>query len=246
MNGPGVIPNYTMNFHQVGLTAVWCVLLSTSITTAIFRSDKVAAITHMIFGWIILIYSFVFVLICLAPFGFNLDNSMGWITYSHGIVGVMLFGLVVIQVGLGILSRTLQHQAKVDLKKIKVLRAIHRYLGYLMWIAYNVLLLIAWYPGAAFVGFAVWDGFWLLIWAFLKIAIPSMQKRIIDTQTVNYICPSVGSIKDVTRKTENFVIFANYVYDARNFERYHPGGYRVIELTKGREVDRFIYGMYSV
>ena len=73
-----------------------------------------------------------------------------------------------------------------------------------------------------------------------------MQKRIIDTQTVNYVCPSVGSIKDVTRKTENFVIFANYVYDARNFERYHPGGFKVIELTKGREVDRFIYGMYSV
>ena len=26
----------------------------------------------------------------------------------------------------------------------------------------------------------------------------------------------------------------------------HPGGYKVIELCKGREVDRFIYGMYSV
>lgn len=73
-----------------------------------------------------------------------------------------------------------------------------------------------------------------------------MQKRIIDTQTTNYICPSIGSINDVKKFTENYVIFANYVYDARNFEKYHPGGYRVIELVRGREVDRFIYGMYSV
>ena len=28
-------------------------------------------------------------------------------------------------------------------------------------------------------------------------------------------------------------------------ERQHPGGHRVIQLVKGREVDRFIYGMYS-
>ena len=240
--------NYHVNLHQVSLTVVWCILLSVSIITALFRYDKVAAITHMIFGWIIFVYSFVFVLLFLAPFGFNQKIEYGWIFYSHGLVGTILLGLIVVQVGLGMLSRLLQHKGSIDLKKIRILRACHRYLGYLMWVTYNVLLLVAWQPGypPAFVGFAVWAGFWFIMWIFLKASVPTMQKRIIDTQTVNYICPSVGSIKDVTRKTENFVIFANYVYDARNFERYHPGGYRVIELTKGREVDRFIYGMYSV
>lgn len=46
--------------------------------------------------------------------------------------------------------------------------------------------------------------------------------------------------------TDKYVIFANYVYDARKLEEDHPGGYKVIELCQGREVDRFIYGMYSV
>ena len=64
--------NYHVNLHQVSLTVVWCILLSVSIITALFRYDKVAAITHMIFGWIIFVYSFVFVLLFLAPFGFNL------------------------------------------------------------------------------------------------------------------------------------------------------------------------------
>ena len=41
------------------------------------------------------------------------------------------------------------------------------------------------------------------------------------------------------------MIFANHIYDAKGLEENHPGGYRVIQLVKGREVDRFIYGMYS-
>jgi len=28
--------------------------------------------------------------------------------------------------------------------------------------------------------------------------------------------------------TDNYVIFANYIYDARKLEEVHPGGYRVI------------------
>ena len=223
-----------MNVHQVGITTAWSLLLSVSIISAIFRYDKIAAITHVVFGWVIFVYTFVFMLILLIPWGFNLDSSMGWVTYSHGIMGVMLFGLVAIQVGLGVVARQLQHGAKVEISKIKVLRLIHRYLGYLMYIAFNVELLIAWYGSDAFYGFIAWDSFWILVFIFVKLFIPEMQRRITDTQTNNYICPSIGSINDVKRATENYVIFANYVYDAKNFEKYHPGGYKVIELVKGR------------
>ena len=228
MNGPGTIPNYSMNMHQVGLSCVWSLLLSVSVISAVLRYDKIAAITHAIFGWVILIFSFVFVLLLLAPWGFNLDNSMGWITYSHGIVGVMLFGLVVIQVGTGAVARELQHRASISINKIRILRSFHRYLGYINYIAYNVLLLIAWYPNNAFYGFIAWDSFWILVFLFVKFFTPKMERKITDPQTNNYICPSVGSINDVKKATENYVIFADYVYDARNFEKYHPGGYKVI------------------
>ena len=201
MEDPGVIPNFNLNVHQIGVTTAWSLLLSVSIVTAIFRYDKIAAITHVVFGWVIFVYSFVFMLILLIPWGYNLTSEYNWVTYAHGVVGVMLFGLVSIQVGLGMVARQLQHGAKVDFGKIKVIRAIHRYLGYLMYIAYNVELLIAWYPGDFFNGFIAWDAFWIVVYIFLKLFIPKMERRITDTQTNNYICPSIGSIKDVKKQT---------------------------------------------
>lgn len=46
--------------------------------------------------------------------------------------------------------------------------------------------------------------------------------------------------------TDNYVIFRGYVYDAFEFELYHPGGHKVIESVKGKEVDRYVYGMCPV
>ena len=138
MEDPGVIPNFNLNVHQIGVTFAWSLILSVSIVSAIFRYDKIAAIAHVVFGWVIFVYSFVFMLILLIPWGYNLTSEYNWVTYAHGVVGVMLFGLVTIQVGLGMAARQFQHGAKMDFEKIKVIRAIHRYLGFLMYIAYNV------------------------------------------------------------------------------------------------------------
>lgn len=41
------------------------------------------------------------------------------------------------------------------------------------------------------------------------------------------------------------MIYNNYVYDASQLVKHHPGGDKVIQSILGREVDRFLYGMYS-
>ncbi len=38
-------------------------------------------------------------------------------------------------------------------------------------------------------------------------------------------------------------IFADYVYKLAPLLVSHPGGYQIIDKIRGREVDRFIYGM---
>jgi hypothetical protein len=35
------------------------------------------------------------------------------------------------------------------------------------------------------------------------------------------------------------------VYDLAPLLRVHPGGFEVIESVKNKEIDRYIYGMYS-
>jgi hypothetical protein len=41
------------------------------------------------------------------------------------------------------------------------------------------------------------------------------------------------------------LIFADYVYDIETLRGLHPGRQQVIEMVKGREIDRFLYGMYA-
>lgn len=50
---------------------------------------------------------------------------------------------------------------------------------------------------------------------------------------------------DVKEYSKPYVIYNNYVYDASEVSKHHPGGRKVIQTIIGREVDRFLYGMYS-
>ena len=43
----------------------------------------------------------------------------------------------------------------------------------------------------------------------------------------------------------NYVVFGDYVWDLNRKLWVHPGGNRLIKLVRGREIDRFIYGMYT-
>jgi hypothetical protein len=51
--------------------------------------------------------------------------------------------------------------------------------------------------------------------------------------------------KDLLKSQIPYVIYNNYVYDATQVMKHHPGGIKVIQTILGREIDRFLYGMYS-
>lgn len=73
-----------------------------------------------------------------------------------------------------------------------------------------------------------------------------MQEVVADdrTKTGGVIAQAkrTSDIKDYNRP---YVIYNNYLYDATELAKYHPGGKKVIQTILGREVDRFLYGMYS-
>lgn len=53
----------------------------------------------------------------------------------------------------------------------------------------------------------------------------------------------IKSLKDLKIYSENYFIFANYVYSISNIIGSHPGGWNIIEAVRAREVDRFLYGV---
>ena len=106
----------------------------------------------------------------------------------------MLFGLIVIQLILGIAAHVLKGIKKIDFLAIRAIRKSHQILGYLMYIMYNVLLLIAWYTTPFFYGFIVWDSFCIIVWALVKFFMPKMQKKVIDYQAIDWTCPNISNI----------------------------------------------------
>ena len=100
--------NYEGNIHQVGLTVAWSLIINASIISGALRFDSVAAMTHIIFGWCLLIYSYILVLYFLIPYGFNVANPDDKPRYAHGVVGTMLLGFVIIQIVMGLVARKLQ------------------------------------------------------------------------------------------------------------------------------------------
>lgn len=92
----------------------------------------------------------------------------------------------------------------------------------------------------------VWEAFSLLVWIYIKFFIKDLQGVVVDERTkTGGVIALAKRTSDVKEYSRPYVIYNNYVYDASEVAKHHPGGNKVIQTIIGREVDRFLYGMYS-
>ena len=63
--------SYQINVHQMGLTVAWSLILNISVIAAVLKYDKRLVAVHALFGWIILILTYVIIFFLLFPYGFN-------------------------------------------------------------------------------------------------------------------------------------------------------------------------------
>lgn len=54
--------NYQQNVHQVELTVAWSLIVNVSVVCAVFKHDKLAALAHLMFGCIILLLCYTFII----------------------------------------------------------------------------------------------------------------------------------------------------------------------------------------
>lgn len=103
----GIASQYDQNVHQIGNTVAWSIILNLAVLCAALRYDRLAALAHAIFGFIILILTYVCVLFLLSIYGFN-ANTLGPEYYAHGILGLMLLVFVVLQAAGGVAYKWLR------------------------------------------------------------------------------------------------------------------------------------------
>ena len=100
---------------------------------------------------------------------------------------------------------------------------------------------------------AVWIP--LIVWELVSIAayvkkkwfFKSLEETVCDPQVMEIKgdIPKIKYIEDLEKGKGEYVVFADHVYDISPLETLHPAGYQIVEVVKGREIDRFIYGMYA-
>jgi hypothetical protein len=181
--------NYQGNVHQCGLTVAWSLLINVAIIAAILRQDKIAMIMHLVAGWAILITTYTMILLLLIPLGFNVSLKGTWEMEAHGVMGLILLGLIVIQVVGGMMAKLLLKGKSMDMQKLRILRRCHHFLGYLLAVVYKVVLMWAWHLNSTLYSLIAWELFWFTLFFFVKFGRAKMTKSIIDQQTVDLICP---------------------------------------------------------
>lgn len=77
-----------------------------------------------------------------------------------------------------------------------------------------------------------------------KVIFPKLEKYPASDLTAIEGCLSVKSPKEVSSGRQH-IIFNNYVYDIDALGSFHPAGMEVIRSVVNRDVDRYLYGMYS-
>ena len=53
-------------------------------------------------------------------------------------------------------------------------------------------------------------------------------------------------MKQLKKLSQNFFIFGDYVYQLDPVIAGHPGGMKIAQLAKGKEVDRYLFGVEPI
>jgi hypothetical protein len=154
--------------------------------------------------------------------------------------------LIILQALLGITIKLL-NIFDYSSNLIQKLSLVHKIIGYGTTIFCKASYYIKIEPDEhpdIFFGFLAMDIIVVVIIIVRKVIFPKLEKYPASDLTATEGCPSVKSLKEVTSGRQH-IIFNNYVYDIDALGSFHPAGMEVIRSVVNRDVDRYLYGMYS-
>ena len=166
--------------------------------------------------------------------------------YAHYVVGISALCAIFMQAALGVATK-LGNVYQFSSSSLIVLKYAHTILGYLVaLLAKSNVYIIYWNDGSFWL-FFVQDFLFAGLIVARKIKFPKMKKVILpeDSEKTEKRMRAYKSLSDLD-SSESYCIFSNLIYSLAPLKNNHPAGYQVIKAVKNRDVDAFIYGMYSV
>ena len=142
--------------------------------------------------------------------------------------------------GLGLWTRVL-YMVSIGARTLKMVKWGHRILGYVVVILCKANYYIMLKP--AQLSLFIWiDAVMIPLFVFRRLWFPKMGSWWKISPKYKQTFRTIRSLKELDQR-KDYLVFANYVYDAYPLKNTHPGGAEVLDAISNREVDRFIYGV---
>jgi hypothetical protein len=242
---PNVIYGPTTTVHVNFMAFVWGPGINIAILLAMYKYRIWWVLLHALGGAFACLFTLSTSIPIIVKTGLISDSSP-FLRYHprlvyHYKIGIAVLIIVSLQFFLGLISLIMQFARAKSLSIINI-KKTHTIFGFLIIILIKSNFYINIKIDETFWGLLAQDIAFFIIIVVRKLIFPTMESRI--HTKVSEEVRSVQSIQDLD-ESKSYVVFANYAYDMAPLKFLHPGGFQVIESVKNREVDRYIYGMYS-
>ena len=231
--------------HHYGMPYIWTVSVNVAVFVVLYKYRPLWMIAHTILAGAIVFMTLLFAIPILRANG--IPNADKYNYQRHYIIGVVILVLVCLQTLLGILSSVMKMMKSSPTIGIFASNTIHKYFGYVLLFLgkfqmYYILDNNGNHPDK-FWGLFASDVIFFLLFVAQKIYFPTFAEEIMPLFTGNM--KTISSVQELKKDPNEPVgVFANYVFDLKNLQMFHPAGYRIIEGVKYRDFDRYLYGMY--
>ena len=171
----------------------------------------------------------------------------GGIATLHYTCGLIVLFEVVFICLLGRLLRIKKESPTASPNTVYIITRIHAILGILLYLTAQLAVMSKWYilDMNVFIGLLTYQIIFLLVRTIYFLFPPTLRAKAKDFQTDKREIQTIRRIKnkkDMLIYSNNYFVFADYVYSLSEILHSHPGGFQIIEGIRGREVDRFLYG----
>lgn len=257
--------------HGVLLSIIWMLLVDIGIWIKYLYKLKYRIWMHGALMLLCMGGSIALIVILIAKNKPKL-SQLGSDTRAHYVIGIMVLAWVCAQALLGTILQLLLCNKNVPPWFITILRKSHSYSGVILIVLGKVDVILGWAMKSKAVGLGVCCGIGGAVWAAISLYIgltsgsiskESFEPRKVSKYNDRWVkkftpqgakVPAVNSgVMSIMNRPypwievqqSNTFIFDDLVYKIPNCW-FHPGGRKIVELTKGREIDRFIYGQFHL
>lgn len=240
--------------HGVILTVVWCFIADIAVLVKYVYEFRYRIATHVILMSICTIATAISSGLMIAKRGLAMSSERNM--SAHVVLGMIVLVWTAVEALLGIVLRVLLCPAKIPPQVIESLRVAHKYAGYLLLFVAKAQVLLGWIMKdhkTAYIIIAIEVviitglRFAYIWWTGGKLLGNQLRSRDVVPQVESSLMKGLMErpYNDPEVQRRNIVIFDDRVY-AISSSDFHPGGRYFIEAIKGREIDRFMYGLFSL